>query len=123
MLDIDFFKKINDTYGHIIGDEVLIRVANKIKENIRETDIFGRWGGEEFLIIATNTSLEYGYNLALKLCNVLEDEIKIKDINVTASFGVTQIKDDDKDENVLLNRADTALYSSKENGRNMVTKI
>lgn len=123
MLDIDFFKKINDTYGHIIGDEVLIRVANKIKENIRETDIFGRWGGEEFLIISTNTNITYGYQLALKLCNVLDNDIKIKDINVTASFGVTQIKDDDKDENVLLNRVDAALYSSKENGRNMVTKI
>ncbi|NPA66281.1 MAG: diguanylate cyclase [Epsilonproteobacteria bacterium] len=119
IIDIDYFKKINDLYGHIEGDKVLILVAKLIQEHIRESDVFGRWGGEEFFIITPHTSAEEAQKLAEKLRDLIETYFK-DDMKITASFGVTEcIADRLLDENIIT--ADKALYHSKENGRNKVT--
>lgn len=120
MFDIDFFKKVNDTYGHLVGDEVLKSLANLIKSSIRESDVFGRWGGEEFLIVCSGTDVEGAYNLASKLRRKVElFEFPSVD-RVTCSFGVAQIDDAGTDN--MVKRADDALYRAKLDGRNRVEK-
>lgn len=119
MIDIDHFKKFNDTYGHLIGDEVLIMLANESKKTVRTTDTFARWGGEEFLILFSETTLEDSKLGANKLRkNISELEHKIAG-HITASFGVSQIKKDDTLDDIL-QRCDDALYRAKDNGRNRV---
>jgi diguanylate cyclase (GGDEF)-like protein len=119
MVDIDHFKQINDSYGHQVGDVALVEVAKMIQENIRETDIYGRWGGEEFLIICPGTSVDQTLRLAEKL-RVCIEAIRVRQVNkLTASFGVSGYSSDmSLDE--LLAKADSALYRSKEAGRNSV---
>ena len=119
LIDIDFFKKINDNYGHIVGDNVLKEFANILKTNVRDYDIVGRWGGEEFIIIAPDTSIQNAEKLANKLRKTIESS-DFKNINkITASFGVSHSKEGD-DKVSLLDRADRALYTSKNSGRNKV---
>lgn len=119
MLDIDHFKHINDTYGHDIGDSVLKELVSIVNLNIRKSDIFARWGGEEFLTLCSNTDQEQ----AVVLANKLRQEIEAKDFtvagHVTSSFGVTQLTMGDTKED-LLKRVDNALYHAKEHGRNRV---
>lgn len=119
LIDIDYFKKINDTLGHQIGDFVLVELANILKENIRKTDILGRWGGEEFMIICTHTDI----NGALEMSEHLRSVIETYDFKTagsqTASFGVTCFKQGDTTES-LIKRADISLYNAKESGRNRV---
>lgn len=119
MVDIDHFKQINDSFGHQVGDVALVEVAKVIQENIRETDIYGRWGGEEFLIICPGTSVDQTLRLAEKL-RVCIEAIKVRQVNkLTASFGVSGYSSNmSLDE--LLAKADSALYRSKEAGRNSV---
>lgn len=117
MCDLDDFSKVNNTYGHQTGDKVLAKVSNIFKKNIRDTDICGRWGGEEFIILSPDTSIKEAYNLAERLREALEesdfDEVK----KVTASFGVSSFSiDDNRDD--LINRADKRLYKAKESGKN-----
>jgi len=119
MVDIDHFKKVNDAHGHQVGDAVLSAIAGIFKTTIREKDILGRWGGEEFLIICPETDLDGALVLAEKLRKKL-DEAKIPVAGrQTCSFGVAQLM---KDENIdaMVYRADAALYRAKENGRNRV---
>lgn len=119
MIDIDFFKHINDSFGHQAGDEVLRKVAQTIKNNIRTTDFGGRWGGEEFLIVCQNTLLENTTILAEKLRKAFMD-IQIPNLStITASFGVGQMIDGEGVESII-KRIDDALYQAKENGRNQV---
>ncbi len=116
--DIDFFKKINDTYGHDKGDFVLKELSRIVKLNLRDSDIFGRWGGEEFLIILPNTDI----NGAKKVAEKIRTAVKNSDfdgINVTISLGITQLNMND-DVDSFINRADRALYKAKRNGRNRV---
>ncbi|MEA2099422.1 MAG: diguanylate cyclase [Campylobacterota bacterium] len=119
ILDIDHFKKFNDKYGHLIGDEVLIILAKTMKENMRETDTFARWGGEEFVILLNNTTLEN----AIKRITSFKDDIENLEHEVagkiTASFGVTQVKDNDTMDSIF-KRSDDALYIAKASGRNCV---
>ena len=119
ILDIDFFKSVNDTYGHLTGDNVLIQLSNILSKNLRRSDIVGRWGGEEFIIICPNSNIEASMQLAEKLRSLIDnfefDIVKHK----TASFGIAQLKDIDT-VNSLIERADTALYKAKELGRNRV---
>lgn len=119
ILDIDHFKNFNDTFGHLIGDEVLIMLAANLKEKVRNTDVFARWGGEEFVILFIETSL----NNAIQSANKLREHIfslKHKTAgSITASFGLTEYRDGDTLES-LFNRCDEALYIAKENGRNRV---
>jgi diguanylate cyclase (GGDEF)-like protein len=119
MIDIDHFKNFNDTHGHLIGDEVLIMLTEESKKTLRLTDTFARWGGEEFLILFSETTLDdstMGANKLRENISLLEHSIAG---NVTASFGISQIKENDTLECVL-KRCDDALYRAKKNGRNRV---
>ena len=117
MLDIDFFKHINDEYGHDIGDSVLIAYTKLISELLRKTDFFCRVGGEEFIIILPLTALNEAQNLAEKLRYTVEMAKKV--LPITMSFGVTQYQENDTIIS-LLKRLDIALYKAKESGRNRV---
>jgi diguanylate cyclase (GGDEF)-like protein/PAS domain S-box-containing protein len=118
MFDIDDFKKINDTYGHQIGDYVLKEIANLVKENIRATDFLARWGGEEFMVLAPHTNLTCAEKLAYKLKYVIENH-NFKIGKITASFGVTEYKEGDTP-NSIIYRADESLYKAKNKGKNQV---
>ena len=120
LFDLDDFKRINDTYGHRAGDMVLQAVAKTVKRNIRRTDLFARWGGEEFVILLPKTDLKGAQKVAEKLRKALE-ELKIEPfgIRVTASFGVTEIAPGELLEEAL-ERADRALYRAKSRGKNRV---
>lgn len=119
MLDIDHFKNINDTHGHIKGDQVLKDVAKTITSNIRENDISGRWGGEEFIIICPGTNLEGAIVIAEKLRAKIESLGSESELSLTGSFGVAQISEGDKGVD-LIRKADDALYKAKRAGRNRV---
>ena len=119
IIDVDYFKKVNDTYGHQVGDTTLIEIAKILKTNIRQTDTVGRWGGEEFVIICPQTNLE-GIKI---LANNIREKIEKHQFpvigNKTASFGVAIYQDEDNMETIIA-RADEALYNAKNNGRNRV---
>lgn len=119
LLDIDYFKKVNDTYGHPVGDAVLMAVSKLIKENIRPQDLVGRWGGEEFLVICRDTTVAMAHGLAEKLRSALEAHAIPVGGPTTASFGVTSYRVGDRIAD-MVNRADAALYRAKEGGRNQV---
>ena len=119
LADIDHFKTVNDTFGHNTGDVVLTRIASLMKQHVREVDTVGRWGGEEFLIVCPETTVEGAKKLAEKLRKKIEKN-HFKDIGIkTVSMGVAQIEDDDWDED-MLKRADKNLYKAKRGGRNRV---
>ena len=119
IFDIDHFKSINDTYGHLIGDSVLMEIANLVKNNIRSTDIFARWGGEEFVILAPNINKEQARILAEKIRRLIANHrFKYVD-HVTVSLGVTEFLPTDNKES-FIKRADEALYLAKRKGRNRV---
>jgi len=119
MFDIDFFKHINDSFGHDVGDKVLKAIAKVVSENIRNTDIFARYGGEEFVIIAPETTKEDAKILAEKLRSLIRNLHFEEGINVTCSFGVASLEKPDTKE-TLLKRADDALYEAKKTDRNKV---
>jgi len=119
IFDIDHFKKVNDTYGHTAGDNVLKRLAKLVETNIRETDIFARWGGEEFVILVPGLSTVETVKLADKLRHKVEEFDFEKPQKITLSFGVASYKNGESS-TLLINRADAALYRAKESGRNQV---
>ena len=119
LLDIDKFKSVNDTYGHLAGDNVLKELAGLLKGNIRSSDAVARWGGEEFIVMAPGCGLKEGAALAEKLRAAVEAHDFPIPRPVTSSFGVAAFVEDDT-ELTLTNRADQALYAAKENGRNRV---
>ncbi|MFK5976024.1 MAG: diguanylate cyclase [Sulfurovum sp.] len=119
IIDIDKFKKINDTYGHQVGDDILKELAKLIELKIRKSDIFTRWGGEEFAMILADTSLEECRKVAENIRIMVEQNIFVQNIKITCSFGVAQLDTVDT-EGTLLKRADDALYRAKENGRNRI---
>ena len=118
IFDIDYFKKVNDTYGHLVGDDVLVNLSKLVKKHIRDKDIFARWGGEEF-ILAFDVNLKKGVEIANSLKKHIEDEKFDIEKTVTCSFGVTEFKNDDTLES-MIQRADKALYEAKSSGRNRV---
>lgn len=120
ILDIDFFKHINDTYGHNVGDEVLVNLTKLIQSKIRNTDALVRWGGEEFVILCGDTPIQNAQFLAEKLRMAIENAQLIKQQQVTCSFGVAEMIAGE-DPKRLFERADKALYASKQGGRNRVT--
>ena len=120
MFDIDHFKRINDTYGHNCGDDVLKQIAKIVQANIRENDTFARWGGEEFMVLAPQTSLNQGMMLAEKLRAAIESHNFPEVQKVTSSFGVAEAKSLDTTTS-LIARVDEVLYDSKKGGRNRVT--
>lgn len=119
MFDIDHFKKVNDTFGHDIGDYVLVTVTAVVRGLLRDTDLFARWGGEEFMILAPGTTLEGSALLAEKI-RLAIDNYSFKEVkSITSSFGVTTFEKNDTAEK-LIKKADDALYQAKESGRNRV---
>ncbi len=120
IFDIDHFKEVNDTYGHLVGDEVLVNLAKLVQSMIRNTDSLVRWGGEEFVILSDETSIQNAAFLAEKLRKAIETTPLITQQQVTCSFGVTEMVPGE-DPKSFIARADKALYSSKEGGRNRVT--
>ena len=125
MLDIDFFKKFNDQYGHHIGDEVLSIVGSNLRNNLKGRDFPARYGGEEFIILLPNTALDNAYVLADQMRKELSKKrLKIKKTgqiigNITVSMGVSEIRERDTTMSVV-ERADAALYLAKNSGRNNV---
>ena len=119
MLDIDHFKDVNDTYGHSVGDEVLVNLTRLIRDKIRNTDALVRWGGEEFVILCRDTPIQNAQFLAEKLRVAIEGATLIKQQQVTCSFGIAEMIPGE-DPKKLFERADKALYSAKEGGRNRV---
>jgi diguanylate cyclase (GGDEF)-like protein len=134
MVDIDHFKRVNDTYGHLIGDIVLQNVANRCNKILRQSDILCRYGGEEFVILMIGTSLESALQIAERLRKRIADtpiETEGKSISITISLGVAALGPymhpvsltggGARPLDILINRADQALYTSKDNGRNRTT--
>ncbi len=120
LLDIDHFKLVNDTYGHDIGDTVLVEMVTILKQNIRITDILGRWGGEEFLIILPETNAPQAKLLAEKLREEIANHFFRVVGEKTCSFGVSEFNLQDEDSKEVVKRADNALYEAKKSGRNRV---
>ena len=123
LIDLDYFKKVNDTYGHVAGDQVLVRVSQAARSQIRSTDVCCRYGGEEFAILLPDTDL----NTALQVAERLRQEINLARVQtrkgeavVTASIGVAELDDRMLNVEDLLHQADRALYTAKEGGRNCV---
>lgn len=124
MLDIDHFKKVNDTYGHPAGDYIIKTLAKIIKRSIRETDICGRYGGEEFVILLPETTADNAAVVGERIrqsCESYTANYEGSDIRFTVSLGIAEFQKTFKDHMVWLEKADQALYSSKEQGRNRVT--
>jgi len=121
MFDIDHFKNVNDTYGHPAGDEVIRTVSGLLRESLRESDVAGRYGGEEFGIILTNTDAEAAFVFCERLRGRIEASCVLhegREINITVSFGVSEFKHDTEDHQAWIEQADQALYAAKESGRN-----
>lgn len=125
ILDIDDFKNINDAYGHLAGDQVLQELARVIAANTRKSDIVCRFGGEEFVILAPNTSLEEGLVLAEKLRQQIAEHdfvVGSATTRITASFGVSLLQTGSDGAVRTFSRADKALYRAKKRGKNRVEK-
>lgn len=124
ILDIDHFKNVNDSYGHTVGDDVIRHLSNIISQHVRETDISGRYGGEEFVVLLADTPLERAQIFAERLRKEVAESIVIHndiDISYTVSLGVAEIDLSIKTYEAWIEYADAALYRSKEEGRNKVS--
>ncbi|MBM3228380.1 GGDEF domain-containing protein [Candidatus Pacearchaeota archaeon] len=122
IIDLDFFKKINDTYGHVKGDEILRIIGSVLKKHIRKSDVAARFGGEEFIILLPETNLEKAKRLAQRLKNLVANNKILKRYRVTFSGGLAQYKKGDAKKS-LKDRADKALYQAKNSGRNKTIAI
>jgi diguanylate cyclase (GGDEF)-like protein len=122
VVDIDYFKKVNDTYGHDIGDEVLVKIAKLMNNNTRDTDVLGRIGGEEFALILKNLTKENGIKRLETIRHSIESISIIlstgESLSLSVSIGCTDIIPETKNINEMVKQADIALYRAKEKGRN-----
>jgi len=126
MLDIDDFKHVNDTFGHAVGDRVLHNLAVDFSRHLRDVDIFGRYGGEEFAIILPETGLNCGYKAAERLRSYIANHpivVNSHPISITVSIGVAELTKDIRTLDALLVQADSALYKAKNSGKNCVATI
>ncbi len=126
MLDIDFFKKFNDIYGHQAGDDILRALGNKIKDQVRTVDVPARYGGEEFCVILPETPLQYSIQVAERLRKAISDNVLAvggDNVQITVSIGVAAFPVHAKNAVDLVRSADQALYSAKESGRNRVCEF
>ena len=119
--DIDDFKHINDTYGHDMGDKVLIEITNEIRNSIRKTDLLFRIGGEEFMIIFSKTLMQEAYEVVEKTRVDISNMSIIENEKITISIGITEVKKDDTPD-LIYERADKLMYKSKKNGKNQTTR-
>nr|WP_158301039.1 diguanylate cyclase [Sulfurimonas denitrificans] len=122
MIDIDHFKEVNDKYGHQVGDEVILSLVDIISKNIRESDIFGRWGGEEFIILLPETNLNQATIVAQNIRKKVQEYRFDKVGQKTISLGVSEFNSND-DSTVFIKRVDDALYKAKATGRNRVVSL
>jgi len=118
MYDVDLFKKINDTYGHLVGDLILKELSQLVSTNIRASDFIARYGGEEFMILLSNTHLEYAIEVTEKIRTLIENTT-FHDLKITCSFGIYQFKEGD-DISSIIDKVDQFLYKAKQNGRNRI---
>jgi diguanylate cyclase (GGDEF)-like protein len=116
LLDVDNFKQVNDEYGHLSGDKILVAISALLAQTIRQRDTVGRWGGEEFLVLCPDTSQEQAMRLAERLCSATRNHVFDPALTATISAGVTAQQSDDQIDD-LLQRADQALYQAKNRGR------
>ncbi|WP_462163914.1 GGDEF domain-containing protein [Pseudoalteromonas xiamenensis] len=119
LMDMDWFKNINDQYGHLAGDEVLMKTAKTLMQTCKSSDIIGRWGGEEFLIICPKKSLEEASKIAEQIRASVSRMLFTFSSNVTASFGIAEFSESDTVDSLII-RADKGLYEAKHSGRNRV---
>ncbi|MDC0610376.1 GGDEF domain-containing protein [Vibrio sp.] len=123
MFDIDRFKRINDSLGHPIGDDVIRHVVSNFRAQLRESDVFGRIGGEEFAVILRDATIDNATDVAEKLRAKLEGQccdVGNYEVRVTVSIGITSMLDSDTDIKTIMARADKAMYQAKRNGRNSI---
>jgi diguanylate cyclase (GGDEF)-like protein len=120
MIDIDKFKAINDLYGHLVGDQVLKAISARMRDTVRAYDILGRYGGEEFLIIMPDTSLEDARGLAERIRARVKEE-PVNNATVTVSLGVVCVQESDCSVDDIIKRADENLYKAKKDGRDRVS--
>ena len=123
VIDLDYFKRVNDTYGHMAGDEVLRAISNRIADCLRETDFIGRYGGEELVVILPVTEQDIAKEIANKILLKISEKpvmFESKDINITASIGMSHLRVEHHDHLMVFAEADEALYTAKENGRNRI---
>jgi len=121
LIDIDFFKKINDTYGHSVGDEVLIQTTRLLSSQFRASDCFARYGGEEFMAVLPRTDLQTAIKIAQRILEVVEQNvfhINELELKLTISIGVSVRKEEDTRAEDIVLRSDEALYEAKRSGRN-----
>ena len=123
MIDIDNFKSINDKYGHDVGDYVIKTVADIITTEIRGTDCFARWGGEEYIILLPATDIEGSEKLSEKIVNIISDYEFDKVKKVTISLGVTTVGSETDNIDEIIKRADEGLYSAKDGGKNQYHRL
>ena len=124
LTDIDFFKKVNDVHGHLAGDDVLREVSKRLAGSLRDSDILGRYGGEEFLLILPETNIEGAHILAERLRETIQAEpveTEGVSLNINISLGITELRDNTAAYAQLIAESDLGLYQSKENGRNCTT--
>ncbi len=119
LYDLDDFKKINDTFGHMVGDTVLTQCSNVVKQTIRSDDCIIRWGGEEFIILLPNTKINEAVDLAERCRSLIQSTVFADKVSLTCSFGVAQSNINEHEE-LLIQRADSALYVAKKSGKNCV---
>ena len=127
LLDIDHFKDVNDTHGHDAGDKVLIQLSEMLREQFRSSDVFSRYGGEEFLAVLINTNIEGASVIAERLLKAVNASMfEISDdlgISVTVSIGISQTSEHDSHYESIIKRSDDALYIAKKNGRNQFAAL
>lgn len=122
VVDIDFFKKVNDTYGHLQADKILLKLSQLLQRKVRKYDVVARFGGEEFFIMLPNTKVAKAEEIAERLRKGVLSDSYLKKYKITISLGVTEYKQKDTLEK-MSKRADTALYQAKKSGRNCVKKM
>lgn len=123
ILDIDHFKNINDTYGHDIGDVIIKDLVHQLEQNMRKSDLFARFGGEEFVVLLNHTDINHNaMGFFERLRTVIENSTPVDDVKYTVSIGVSPVLDSDEKIDTALKRADLALYEAKESGRNRVVE-
>jgi len=125
ILDIDDFKKVNDTYGHLVGDKILVRIAKILKENLRNTDLVARWGGEEFTVLFIDTNKDDAIRLSEKLRVAIKENKEIKntlDRGLTVSLGLSELTSGDSEDG-LITKADNALYEAKNSGKDRLVVV
>ncbi len=124
MIDLDHFKQINDTYGHLMGDRVLVEITEVVRNTLRDEDVLIRYGGEELLLVLPGADLKMGASIADRIRRLIEDMVIISEnqkLKVTASMGVSAIPRAFTDNELqLIKAADDALYQAKAAGRNRV---